>query len=202
MFKIREFCAQLYSMLPQLVAHNGKDREDQFVNVDLVSRLRFLFKHSAKAFDDFTCTETVTFNLFQRVSRLFYAWLSHCKPLSGGAGLQYNPGYWLIDLMSDGRQKDARCRDAIHVSQLGHCPLQFSRSFHHPHLKFVVGFANFLLGPAPFVNQVRAAERCRRMIHSYGEQHPVSFGWEVATLAADGNNASVRVEPDRNNDTA
>ena len=40
------------------------------------------------------------------------------------------------------------------------------------------------------------------MIHSHCEQHPVSFGWEVATLTADGYKTSVRVEPNRNNDTA
>src|SRR5882757_1179130 len=104
--------------------------------------------------------------------------------------------------MSNGRQKHARCRQAIHVGQLSHCPLQFSRPFHHLHLKFVARFANFLLSPAPFMNQIRAAEGCRRMIHSHCEQHPVSFGWEVATLTSDGYKTSVRVEPNRNNNTA
>jgi hypothetical protein len=78
-------------MLLQLVAHNSKNREDQLVNVDWVFRLRLLFEHYAKACDNFTCTETVTFDFIQRVSRLFYAWLSQCKPLSGGTGLHYNP---------------------------------------------------------------------------------------------------------------
>jgi hypothetical protein len=88
------------------------------------------------------------------------------------------------------------------VGQLSHCPLQFSRPFHHLHLKFVAGFANFLLSPAPLMNQVGAAEGCRRMIRSHCKQHPVSFGWEVATLTADGYKTSVCVEPNRNNNTA
>ena len=100
--------------------------------------------------------------------------------------------------MSDGRQKDPRCRQAIHVGQFSHCPLQFSRPFHHLHLKFVAGFANFLLSPAPFMNQIRAAEGCRRMIHSHSEQHPVSFGREVATLTADGDKTGA---PDQGYDT-
>src|SRR5246500_4285729 len=104
--------------------------------------------------------------------------------------------------MSNGCCKDSRCRYAIHVGQLSHRPLQFGRPFHHLHLEFVAGFANFFLSPAPFMNQVGAAEGYRRMIRSHCEQHPVSFGWEVATLAADGYKASVRVEPNRNNDTA
>jgi len=40
------------------------------------------------------------------------------------------------------------------------------------------------------------------MIRSHCEQHPVSFGWEVGTLTADGYQTSVRVEPNRNNNTA
>lgn len=88
------------------------------------------------------------------------------------------------------------------MGQLSHCPLQFSRPFHHLHLKFIAAFANFLLSPAPFMNQARAAEGSRRMIGSHCEQHPVSFGWEVATLTADGYKTSVRVKPNRNNDTA
>src|SRR5882757_5139291 len=104
--------------------------------------------------------------------------------------------------MSNGRQKDARCRQPIHVGQLSHSPLQFSRPFHHLYLKFVAGFANFLLSLAPFMNQVRAAEGCRRMIRSHCEQHPVSFGWEIATLTADSHKTSVRAESNRDNDTA
>src|ERR1700730_7725822 len=88
------------------------------------------------------------------------------------------------------------------MGQLSHCPLQFSRPFHHLHLEFVAGFASFLLSAAPFMNQIRAAVGCRRMIHSHCEQHPVSFGWEVATLTADGYKTSVRVEPNRNSNTA
>jgi hypothetical protein len=62
---------------------------------------------------------------------------------------------------------------ANHVGQLSHCPLQFGRPFHHLHLKFIACFANFFLSPAPFMNQVRAAEGCRCMIRSHCEQHPV-----------------------------
>jgi hypothetical protein len=40
------------------------------------------------------------------------------------------------------------------------------------------------------------------MIRSRCEQHPVSFGWEVATPTADGYQTSARVEPNRNNNTA
>ena len=40
------------------------------------------------------------------------------------------------------------------------------------------------------------------MIRSHCEQHPVSFGWEVAALTADGDQAGVRIEPDRNDNTA
>jgi hypothetical protein len=68
------------------VAHNSKNREDLLVNIDWLSSLRFPFEHSAKACDDLTCTVTVTFDLIQRVSDLFYAWLSQCKQSSGGAG--------------------------------------------------------------------------------------------------------------------
>src|SRR4029077_14934048 len=67
---------------------------------------------------------------------------------------------------------------------------------------FVAGFANFFLSPAPFMNQVRAAKGYRCMIRSHCEQHPVSFGWEVAALTADGYQTSVRVEPNRNNNAA
>src|ERR1700727_1910165 len=104
--------------------------------------------------------------------------------------------------MSNGRYEDACCRHAIHVGQLGHCPLQFGGSFHHLHLKFVAGFANFLLGSTSFVNQVRAAEGCRCVIRSHRQQHSVSFGWEVAPLTTDGYKTGVRVEPNRNDDTA
>src|ERR1700730_7432025 len=93
-----ELGAQIDFMLLQLVAHDSKNREDQLVDVDRVSRLRFLPEHSAKARDDFTCTVTGPFDLIQRVSRLIYAWLFQSEPSSGGAGCRYNPGQRLIDL--------------------------------------------------------------------------------------------------------
>src|ERR1700751_4532900 len=104
--------------------------------------------------------------------------------------------------MSDGRWKDSCRRYGILGGQLGHCPLQFGRSFGHLRLKLVPGSADVLLGPASFMNQVGAAEGSGCMIGSYCEQHPVSFSWEVAALAADSYQASVGVEPDRNNNAA
>ena len=88
--------------------------------------------------------------------------------------------------MSNGCCKDSRYRYTIHVGQISHCPLQFGRPFHDLHFKFVAGFANFFLRPAPFMNQVCAAKGYCCMISSHSEQHPVSFGWEIVTLTADG----------------
>src|SRR6476646_3318199 len=104
--------------------------------------------------------------------------------------------------MSNGRRKYTRCRYAIHVGQLSHCPMQFGRPFHHLHLKFVAGFANFFLSPAPFKNQVGAPGGCCRMISSHCEEHPVSFGREAATLTANGYKTSVCIKPNGNNSTA
>jgi hypothetical protein len=63
-------------MFLQLGAHNSKNREDHLVNVDRVSRLRFLFEHSAKGYDDFSCTDTVPFDLIQRVAPFLCSALS------------------------------------------------------------------------------------------------------------------------------
>src|ERR1700689_5897246 len=52
------------------------------------------------------------------------------------------------------------------------------------------------------MKQVRAGGGRRCVIGSHGEQHSVCFGREVATLAADGYETRVRVEPNGNNDTA
>src|SRR5271169_4216639 len=87
------------------------------------------------------------------------------------------------------------------MGQLSHCPVQFSRPLHYLDFEFVARFAELFLSSASFMNQVGAAECRRSVVRSYCEQHPVSWGGELATLTGDGYEPSIRAEANRNNKT-
>ena len=104
--------------------------------------------------------------------------------------------------MGNGGGKDSQCRDAIHMGQLSHRPLQFGRPFDYFHLKLISGLANFFFSLAQGMNQIRAAEGDCRMVCSHGEQHPVRVGWKIAALTTNGYHPGIGVEPNRDNNAA